>query len=264
MLPHVAAKDPTVAELFLDEQRVASLLHHPHIVEVYECGHDRGTPYIVMEWVDGVSLRQLLDRLLQLQQPLPQELAGRIAVDVAEALHYAHELKGPDGTPLKVVHRDVSPPNIMVTRDGTAKLIDFGLAKAQTQLTKTQPGMVKGKFRYLAPEQLDQPVDGRTDIFALGLCFFEMLAGRPLFNQANPVHAVMALRQFRRPPPLPDVNVRISEEIANIVECTLGALPEERFQSAAALANAVRNALGSRFPEQSTLAQWLYKLFLGG
>ncbi|MEO0323092.1 MAG: serine/threonine-protein kinase [Myxococcota bacterium] len=188
-----ASKDPVFVGMFLDEGRLARRLDHPHIARLYELGKSPEGHYLAIEWVDGGSVEELLAKARGLG-PLPVGVACRIVADVAEALGYAHGLRGDDGTPLELVHRDVSPANVLVSFTGHAKLLDFGLAKARTQLQKTEPGMVKGKFGYLAPEQLGGRLDARTDLFSLGLVLWELLAGRRYFDQATAAATVAAAR----------------------------------------------------------------------
>lgn len=232
------ASDPVFIGMFLDEARLLLRLRHPNICEVYEHGNDADHYYLVMEHIEGLSLHELLVR--RARMGLPVLLACRIVAEVAAALDYAHRLTDDAGRPLAVVHRDVSPGNIMIARDGRVKLVDFGLAKARTQLMKTQPGLVKGKFGYLAPEQLAGRVDYRTDLFALGLCFYEAILGVPLFGQRTAAETVAAIRELREPPRpstlVPDAPPGLDALFAR----ALAHDPAARFESAAAF----RAALG--------------------
>lgn len=228
------ARDPVFVGMFLDEARLVTLLRHPNVCEVYENGQEGEHYYLVMELIDGVSLHDLLVSRDMLG--LPFRLAARIVAEVASALDYAHRLPDGDGVPLGIVHRDVSPANIMIARDGRVKLVDFGLAKARTQLVKTQPGLVKGKFGYLAPEQLTGHVDWRTDLFALGLCLYEATTGRPLFGQNTAAETVTAIRSFTGPPPIEGVPRGFEEVLRTVLRSD----PAERHESAAAF----RAALG--------------------
>lgn len=170
-------RDPDFVSMFLDEARLAGSLSHPHIVQVFEIGEVDGAPYIAMEYVEGPTLAQLIRQ---------QRRAGRfqlapmvkIAADIAAGLHHAHSACGPSGEPLGLVHRDVSPQNIVISRPGVPKLLDFGVAKAKGRLTETKAGTLKGKLRYMAPEQLSGTIDQRADVFALGVCLFEATTGQ--------------------------------------------------------------------------------------
>jgi serine/threonine-protein kinase len=225
------AKDPVFIGMFLDEARLVERLEHPNVCEVFEHGQDGQHYFLVMEHIDGVSLKELLEKR---GGGLPFPLASRIVAEVAAGLDYAHRLTDGMGVAMGIVHRDVTPANIMIARDGQVKIVDFGLAKARTQLMKTQPGLVKGKFGYLAPEQLGGKVDWRTDLFALGLCLYEALTGRPLFGQKTAAETVRAIQEFGGPPPLagrvPDVPPALDE----VLRKALHRDPAERFESAAA------------------------------
>ncbi|MCZ7679502.1 MAG: serine/threonine protein kinase [Sandaracinaceae bacterium] len=178
-----------------------------------------------------MSLAELLARRGRTGLALP--LACRVIAEVAAALDYAHRLTDGAGVPLGVVHRDVSPGNVMIARDGTVKLVDFGLAKARTQIMKTQPGLVKGKFGYLAPEQIRGQVDYRTDLFALGLCFYEAVTGTAFFGQATAAQTVAAIRDLREAPRVAAL-LGAPAELDGVLAKALAPAPEARFESAAA------------------------------
>ncbi len=231
------AKDPIFIGMFLDEARLLARLSHPNVCEVYEHGNDLDRYFLVMEHIEGLSLAQLLERRGRAGLPLP--LACRIIAEVAAALDYAHRLTDERGRPLGVVHRDVSPGNIMLGSDGRVKLVDFGLAKARTQLMKTQPGLVKGKFGYLAPEQLEGHVDFRTDIFALGLCFYEAVMGAAFFSQRTAAATVAAIRDLGAPPAIASL-LGAPASLDEVIAKALAPAADARFASAAAF----RSALG--------------------
>jgi serine/threonine-protein kinase len=232
------ANDPTFAGMFLDEARLAGHLRHPNVCQLYDSGTLAGRQYIAMEWVDGVSLRELLDRA---QGGLPIPFVVSIFAEVAAALHYAHTLCDSHGEPLHIVHRDVSPANLMLGHDGTVKLLDFGLAKARTQMHRTVTGMVKGKFGYLAPEQVDESgFDGRTDVFALGLCLAEALTGQRVFDHIEPADSVRAIAHYDTPPPLVARRPEIGVALEQVVQKALARRREDRFQTARALEEALR------------------------
>ncbi len=181
-------RDPenvALTEMFLDEARLAARLNHPNIVHTYEVGEARGEYFIAMEYLEGQPLNQLLKKLESRCEGLSEPFVAFIAIQALKGLHYAHEFCDFDGTPLGVVHRDVSPHNLFVTYGGEIKLLDFGIAKAAVNLTHTEDGVLKGKIRYMAPEQATgTDVDRRADIFAFGVVFWEMLARRALFTGA--------------------------------------------------------------------------------
>ncbi len=169
-------------EMFLDEARLAARLNHPNIVHTYEVGETDGY-FIAMEYLEGQSLQALLKRLSALQEGLSEPLVAYIAAQVLKGLHHAHELCDFDGSPLGIVHRDVSPQNLYLTYGGEVKVLDFGIAKARMNSTHTETGVLKGKVRYMAPEQLGSgPVDRRADVFAFGVVLWELLARRALFQ----------------------------------------------------------------------------------
>jgi serine/threonine protein kinase len=244
LLPETAL-DETFVTMFLDEARLTMRLDHPHICRVHSSGEDDESHYLVMEWIDGVSLRVLEQRLRERSEPVPTPLVARIGTAIADALHYAHQLTDETGQPLGTVHRDVNPRNIMLGRDGSIKLLDFGFAKSRTQLHKTQPGFVKGKFGYLAPEQLTGDVDARTDVFALGICLYEALVGRRLFDRPTAAQTIDAVRAHAKPPSVRNLRPEVSRPFEQVVQQALEPNPDDRFASAGAMAEALRKALDS-------------------
>ncbi len=168
---------------FADEARIASLIQHPNVVSIHDVHEEKGELVLVMDYIDGVSLADLLKELSRRQQKVGVDVALRIVVDALRGLHAAHELRDYAGTFMNVVHRDATPTNILVGRDGSVRITDFGVAKAVAREVQTQAGYIKGKFGYMAPEQAaDQPLDRRVDVFALGTVLWELLTGRPLFG----------------------------------------------------------------------------------
>src|SRR6478736_5969412 len=181
VLPHLSEKKQFIG-MFLDEARVSAQLSHSNCVQVFDIGVGDNTYFIVMEYVDGADLKGVIEHRRKTGTPFPVEEACLICVRICEGLSYAHELTDHYGESLHIVHRDMSPPNVLITRFGEVKIVDFGLAKANSQLEKSEPGIIKGKFSYLSPEAAQGlPVDARTDVFAAGIILWEMLAGRRLF-----------------------------------------------------------------------------------
>jgi serine/threonine protein kinase len=173
------SSDQSFRAMFLDEARLTQRIHHPNVVTAGELGEHHGVLYLVMELVHGVSLRQLLEALAMEHRRLLPEVAVYLAVRAAEGLHAAHSLAGQDGAPLGVVHRDVTPDNLLIGFDGIVRIIDFGVAKARDRIAPTSMGVLKGKFGYMAPEQArGNPVDARTDVFALATVLWEVLAAK--------------------------------------------------------------------------------------
>jgi serine/threonine-protein kinase len=237
ILPHVADEEKFV-RMFLDEARLAIQLNHPNICHIYEFGELDGSYFIAMEWVDGVPLGKLIRRS-RAEGGVPIELAVRIAAQVAEALHYAHRARDALGRPMNIVHRDVTPHNVMVAYDGQVKLLDFGIAKATTHSTKTEAGMVKGKFSYMSPEQcLGRAVDSRSDVFALGICLWEALVGRSLYHRETEYETMNAV--INEPAPSLRAHRKdVPPSLDAIVHKALEKDAANRFQSAGELQTAL-------------------------
>jgi serine/threonine protein kinase len=186
ILPHLA-EDREFVDMFLNEARIAAQFTHPNIAQIYELGEANGTFYIAMEYIHGEDLGRVMRKAWSAQQWIAQPLALRIVAAACEGLHYAHTRTDAQGRPMKVVHRDISPQNILISFDGSVKLVDFGIAKAADQATMTKSGAIKGKFAYMAPEQAaGKPLDARADLFAIGLVLYELLTGvRPLKRESE-------------------------------------------------------------------------------
>jgi eukaryotic-like serine/threonine-protein kinase len=200
VLPHLSQKKEFIG-MFLDEARLSAHLSHSNVVQVFDIGVGDDTYFIVMEYVDGANLKTIIEHRKKIGSPLSVEVATLIALRIAEGLSYAHEARDPMGQPLGIVHRDVSPPNVLISRQGEVKVVDFGLAKANSQLESSQPGIIKGKFSYLSPEAaLGQTVDPRTDIFAAGIIYWEMLTGERLFLGETDLATVRQVQSADVPP----------------------------------------------------------------
>mgnify|MGYP000920356957 FL=1 len=261
VLAHVA-DDETFRTMFFDEARLAMRLNHPSIVHLYEFGEEQGSWFLAMEWIDGVALGKLI-RKARDAGGIPAPLAVKICAQVADALHYAHNLKDEVGEPLGIVHRDVSPQNVMVSFEGSVKLLDFGIAKASFQHTKTQDGQVKGKFAYMSPQQcLGEPMDGRADVFALGVVLYESLTGRPLYHRKTQYETMRAVIEE----PVPSVRKYrpdLPESLDAIVQKALQKRQEDRFESAAAMQYALEHWLATQHEVVSAprLAEYLQGVF---
>jgi serine/threonine protein kinase/tetratricopeptide (TPR) repeat protein len=230
------ATDGEALRMFLDEARLLARLEHPNVGQVLDVGDAAGMPYIVMEWIDGATLEEIVES----GGALPVALALRIVADVCAGLHAAHELRGDDGRLLGVVHRDVSPHNVMVTRQGVAKLLDFGIAKAQgRQSDETAPGVARGKMLFMAPEQAAaESVDRRADVWAMGAVFVGLLPG-----DGGPAKGgLLARMALRKTIDLPD---SVPEPVKAAVRRALALDPEERFQTAAAMRYELEHAMAS-------------------
>ncbi len=235
------AEDPQFVQMFLDEARLAARLQHQNIAQVYDIGEVNGSYFFTMEYLHGEDLRALYRSAETRAQRIPLEHALKIVAGAAAGLHYAHERTDDSGKPLKIVHRDVSPSNIVVTFDGGVKLVDFGIARTSKRRQETQSGSLKGKLAYMAPEQcLDDELDRRTDIFSLGIVLYELTTTRRLFRHGNESDYLVMNRIVHGdfPPPtavVPDY----PEELEKIVMRALAIDPKERFQTAQELLLAI-------------------------
>ncbi len=240
------ARDPEFRVMFEEEVEISAILQHPNLVELVDCGCTReGALFLVMEWVDGVDLGAALRSFRHRRLRLSPAVACSIVAQALRGLHAAHARTERDGTPRVVVHRDVSPANILLSAEGAVKVADFGLARPLYRARRTMPGIVKGKFAYLAPEQtLDRPVDPRTDVFSAGIVLWEALASRHLFRRARDVETVMAVRAAR----IPDVRTYapgLDPHVAETLERALRREPDARFASALAFAEALESWLAT-------------------
>src|SRR5688572_12394439 len=209
------AEDMEVAKMFADEARLSARLNHPNIVQTFEVGEDTEGPYLVMEYLEGQPLSRLRSRSRRRGTPLPRTIGLHVLEEALTALSYAHQLCDHDGEPLRVVHRDVSPENILVTYAGTTKLVDFGVAKTANSSTHTRAGVLKGKIAYMAPEQArsDTSLDARADVFAAGLILWEILAGKRMWEGMTELDVVARLVDPEPLPTLRSVDADIPDEL---------------------------------------------------
>ena len=240
-------KEERFVRMFLDEARLSLGLNHANIVSVFDIGKTANAYFIVMEYVEGTNLKFILQYLARRRMAMPIHLAIWIINEVLKGLDYAHELRDPEtGKPFGIVHRDISPPNILLSWNGEVKLTDFGLAKASTQLESTDPGVVKGKFAYLAPEAANGlEVDHRADIFAVGILAFEMLTGQRLFLGETDYATVENVRRAQVPP-MRELNPEIPTELERILRKALAKQVETRYQHASDFAEDLLGFLFSR------------------
>ncbi|HSC86139.1 MAG TPA: serine/threonine-protein kinase [Polyangiaceae bacterium] len=242
VLPHLTEKREFI-NMFLDEARLSAHLGHSNCVQVFDIGKGDNAYFIVMEYVDGSDLKGVLEYQRQVGGLFPVEEACLICVRICEGLAYAHELRDEENKPLHIVHRDMSPPNVLLTRHGEVKIVDFGLAKANSQLEQSQPGIIKGKFGYLSPEAAQgKEVDARTDLFAVGIILWELLAGRRLFQGKTDLETV---RQVQRAevPDLRQYNPLVSDSVMAVLARGLAADPNERFQTAREFGHALNDVM---------------------
>ena len=260
ILPHLVDSQDFV-RMFLDEARLAAQLSHPNVVHIYDFGKVDEHYFIAMEYVPGVHAGILIKQAEK--ERLPDVLVARIGADACAGLHYAHELRDVDGRALQLVHRDVSPPNLLVSYDGAVKLVDFGIAKAVSCVEQTRPGVVKGKFAYMSPEQtIGQRLDGRSDVFSLAILLWELLAGKIMVPRTDPIEGMRMIRDCRFPPiekERPDLPSNLAAAIGRALQnkrddrCTameLGRALEEFIKNSS-------DGIGSPLE----LAQWLRERF---
>lgn len=225
--------DEDLRAMFLDEARIAGLLRHPNVVSVLDVGEDAQGPYLVMDYVDGVTLSTIIQHHAPLEQLLPVQLCARIGGEIARGLAAAHELVGHDGQLLHLVHRDISPQNVLVSFDGQVRLADFGIARALGRSAKlTELGVIKGKLGYQAPEQLRfEEASAQSDLFALGVVLYELLSGKRLYKSTAERQA--PLRILQEPPPdIGDERFDVPPALTELLFELLAKRPEDRPESA--------------------------------
>jgi eukaryotic-like serine/threonine-protein kinase len=239
MHQHIAS-EPEFVAMFLDEARLAARIRHPNVVATIDVQED--PLFLVMEYIEGPSLYLVLRELRKRQNPMDQGVALRVVLDTLAGLHAAHEQTGSDGAPLEIVHRDVTPHNILMGVDGISRITDFGVARAASRLSSTRGGQVKGKLAYMAPEQFHgNPVDRRVDVYAAGAVLYEILSGRPAFS-ADTEAALMGAIIRGVNEPLWEIERRVSREISDVCMRALTVKPSQRYATAADLAEALEEA----------------------
>lgn len=258
ILPHLA-RETDFIERFVDETRVAASLTHGNIVQVYEVGQVDGEYFMAMEYVDGMDLKEMMAVLRQEDRRIPEPLALYVLVEVAKALAYAHERRGPDGASMGIVHRDVSPANLLLSRDGQVKLADFGVAKAAARLSLSLPGTLHGKVYYMSPEQVSGgDVDARSDVFSLGVVAYEMLAGQRPFEGTSDVAVIDQVRRCE-PVALAQVAPWVTPSLDAVVMRALRPAPAHRYATMEAFGQALTTYLleAHTIVSARTLAEFL-------
>lgn len=254
------SEDPTARDVFLDEARLALSLHHPGIVEAHDHGIAEGRPFFTMAYVSSIDLETLFARLERETQRLPTPLVVRIGLDLLAALDYAHGRVDASGKPLGIVHRDISPENVLLTFSGHAMLLDFGIAKARTRQVRTSTGVVKGKFAYMAPEQAEaDDVDARADLWSLGVLLWELFAGRRLFA-ASSQFAALTSSMLGVIPKL-DATAGVPKALSDVIDRALQRERGQRYASAAAMAADLERALEVPAATPAELATFLRDRF---
>jgi serine/threonine protein kinase len=241
ILPKYAAEE-RFQQMFVDEARIASRIEHANVTQILDVGEQHEVTYLVMEYVDGDALSRLNRAARKKGGAIPHGVVLRVMADVCGGLHAAHELRGEDGHPLGVVHRDVSPQNVLVNTRGVAKLIDFGIAKARDRLGgETNAETLKGKVQYMAPEQaLGRPVDRRADVWAVGAVLHHLIGGKPPFEAENEIQTLFVLSSGRPPPPL---RGGVHPAVAAVVRRALSHSPAARYATAAEMQQALEDAI---------------------
>jgi serine/threonine protein kinase len=262
ILPHLA-EDETFARMFLNEAKLAASLDHSNIAHVIDFGSEGGEHFIAMEYVHGRSVHEVLRRAGQHGGKVPLHCALAILVDVAAALHYAHERAGPDGQPLGLVHRDVSPSNVLVTYEGEVKLVDFGIAKATAHGNATRTQAIKGKLAYMAPEQVrGDAMDRRADVFSLGVVAYELCVGQRCFFAGGEFELInrVATGKYERPR---TVDPEFPAELEAIIVRALSVNPAERHPNARTFQRSIEafaSEAGLRL-SKVTLSEYMRQIF---
>lgn len=256
--------NPAIVAMFMDEARLAARLNHPNIVQTIEVGTHDGRPFLAMEYLEGQPLRQLVQRALANASRIPLRMHVGILLDVLSALEYAHDVSDFDGTPLGVVHRDVSPHNVVVTYEGQIKLVDFGSSKTDHRADEERPDVVTGKARYMAPEQAaGGRVDRRADLFAVGVMLWEAIVGRRPW-EGQPDSVVLRSLKSGVVPRVRDEWPDVDPGLAAIVERAMSVDPEERYPTALAMRNDLERYIGTRNmapPSARSLGALVARLF---
>lgn len=265
ILPHLAEEEEFITK-FLDEGRIVVQLIHGNIVPVFDMGEQDGVFFIAMEYVPGRDLREVIKRLEIDRRRLPVDLALFIGSEIAKGLDYAHRKTDEAGESLGIVHRDISPSNVLISSDGEVKLIDFGIARAAGRLSKTVSGRIQGKFCYMSPEQASgKPLDARSDVFSAGITIYEMLTGFRPFEGSTDLESLDLVRRCEFDPPS-TLNAEVPEEVDAIVQRALAKEPEDRYPSAEKLQVDILQYLYSTgtSPTSSDVAKFLHRVFPEG
>jgi hypothetical protein len=262
ILPNIA-EDEEFITMFIDEAKIAVQLQHANIAQIFDLGKVDDSFFIALEYVHGRDLRSIFDRMRNKGESLPIAMACYVTMQVCEGLDYAHNKRDAQGRELNLVHRDISPQNVLIGYEGECKLIDFGIAKAAGKASKTQAGILKGKFGYMSPEQVrGLPIDKRSDIFAVGIVLYELLTGERLFIGESDFSTLEKVRNVEIQPPS-SYNKKIPQELERVVLKALARDPEDRYANAIDLHDDLQSFLYSvgEFFSRKDLAAWMKKTF---
>ncbi len=262
ILPSLA-RESRFVDMLLDEARIAARLNHPNVIQVFDVGRIEDQFFIAMEYLSGESLATVTGACRRRQFLMLPELAAGLILQSAEGLHHAHTLTGTDGTPLNIVHRDVSPQNIFVLYDGGVKVVDFGIAKAELSRTKTKTGSIKGKYAYMSPEQVTgKDVDAQTDVFALGIVLWECLTGRRLYKQENEWDTMRQIVNEDAPSPA-EYRPDLPEPLVAVTLKALARDKRQRLTTAAEMrASLAKYLKGAPLTaDTAAIGQWMQKVF---
>ncbi|MEO5767879.1 MAG: serine/threonine-protein kinase, partial [Polyangia bacterium] len=262
ILPNIAEDEEFIA-MFIDEAKIAVQLQHANIAQIFDLGKVEDSFFIALEFVRGRDLRAMFDRVRQRAEVMPTPQACFVVMQVCEGLDYAHNKRDGQGRELHLVHRDISPQNVLVGFEGEIKLIDFGIAKAAGKASKTQAGILKGKFGYMSPEQVrGLPIDRRSDIFSVGIVLYELLTGERLFMGESDFSTLEKVRNVEILPPS-SYNKSIPEELERIALKALAKDPEDRYQNAIDLHDDLQAFLYTKgeLYSRKDLAAWMKRMF---
>jgi serine/threonine protein kinase len=266
--PHLAQEREFV-EMFLDEARLASRINHPYVCNVTDFGQADNGPYLAMEYVVGEPISRVLAQVRRRRDLLTQSrfarIVARLIANLCEGLHAAHEISDDQGRPLGLVHRDITPQNMFVAFDGSVRLLDFGVARAESCVHETRPGIVKGKLAYVAPEVFRrEPIDRRSDLWSMGVVMWELLTGRNLFKRDSDVATISAVGEDPIPRPS-TINDRVPLELDEVVANALQRNPDERYHTAREMSRDLEFCLGgwSDPVPAADVAEWLMDMFPG-
>ena len=262
LLPHVSKE---IVEAFVQEATINQYLQHPNIAATYDSGKIKTTYYMVMEYVSGPTLRQVVNQCSKADTGVPDPITLSITRQLLEALDHAHTRTDERGKPLGIIHRDVSPANVVLSDTGFVKLIDFGLAQANLSAAQTGEGVIKGKFGYVAPEYLAGQLDARADLWAVGVLMYELLTSRRLFDGPSAFETMSRVRKLPIPRPS-RANPKVSAELDDIVMKALERDPDRRWQTASSFRNAVKGVIAQpgNLVDNQQVIDWVTWVFTQG